>query len=788
MGAATALPASAAASAGPPPAFSVIGGTNAPDEPGAFVPIAPFRALDTRTTAAVAADSSVTLHLGGVGGIPKNVGAVVFNLTVADAKSFGFITAYPADTTRPNASHVNFSAGQIVPNSVTVPVNLGRVTLFNRSSGSVQLIADVSGYYLVGEPTAPGAFKAISPSRLLDTRNSSAVGPDSSVSFQVGGASGIPANAASVVFNLTVADAKSFGFITAHASGTSRPNASNVNFSAGQIVPNAVTVPVGADGKVTLFNRSSGTVQLIADVSGYYLPGVAASGGTFQGLSPARLLDTRNSAAVGSDSSVSFQVGGVSGIPAKASAVVFNLTVADAKSFGFITAHASGTGRPNASNVNFSAGQIVPNSVTVPVGTDGRVTLFNRSGGTTHLIADVSGYYLPGTPSRSVYTWGANWDGQLGNGSSAEHSTTAVQATGVSRVQRVEGLMTKIALGSDGTVRTWGSGMFGQLGNRTTADSHVPVQVEGLSTVVAVEGAETTNYAVLSHGTVWAWGLNSHGQLGDGTTTNSTIPVQVAGLTGVTEVTSDGGSAYALMEDGTVRGWGDNRFGQLGNGTTTNSSVPVEIPGLTGVKSIEIESGTAYALLQDGSVRAWGGNRWGQLGNGTTADSSVPVPVIGLGNVKAVHSGYHSASALLNDGTVRAWGYNAYGQLGNGTTSNSSVPVQVSGLTGVAALSSEFYSYYALLTDGTVRSWGYNASGELGNGTTSHSSIPVQAIGLAGVKEVGSNWGNGYALLTDGTVRAWGGNYAGELGNGTTTASSVPVVVQGLSDVTALQS
>ncbi|TXB86321.1 hypothetical protein FRD82_26415, partial [Mycobacterium tuberculosis] len=154
---------------------------------------------------------------------------------------------------------MNFGVGQTVANSVTVPVGAdGKVSLFNRSSGTTQLIADVSGYYLAGTPVVPGAFAPLAPSRMLDTRGGSPAGPDSAVSFQVGGVSGIPANVSAVVFNLTVTGSQSFGFVSAFASGTARPNASNVNFGVGQTVANSVTVPVGADGKVSLFNRSSG--------------------------------------------------------------------------------------------------------------------------------------------------------------------------------------------------------------------------------------------------------------------------------------------------------------------------------------------------------------------------------------------------------------------------------------------------------------------------------------------------------------------------------------------------
>jgi len=363
---------------------------------GTFSPVSPTRVLDTRNSSPVGADSSVSFKVAGVNGIPAKVSAVVFNLTVTQPRSLGFITAYASGTARPNASNLNFSARQTVPNLVTVPVGAdGRVTLFNRSPGSSHLIADVTGFYVTGTPTTAGSFKSISPSRLLDTRNSSAVGADSPVTFQVAGVNGIPASVAAVVFNLTVTQARSLGFVTAYASGATRPNASNLNFSAGQTVPNLVTVPVGANGKVALFNRSSGSAHLIADVAGYYLPGNPTATGAFKAVGPTRILDTRNASPAATDGSVSFQVAGARGVPAGALAAVFNLTVTSSKSFGFVTAYPSGSLRPNSSNLNFSTGQTVPNLVSVPLGSDGKVTLFNRSGGSAQLIVDLAGYFLP---------------------------------------------------------------------------------------------------------------------------------------------------------------------------------------------------------------------------------------------------------------------------------------------------------------------------------------------------------------------------------------------------------
>lgn len=366
--------------------------------PGTFTPITPTRLLDTRGSSPVASNSTVSFQVAGVEGIPAKVASVVFNLTVTSPQRAGFVTAYASGSQKPDASNLNFSPAQTVPNLVTVPVGAdGKVTLYNRSDGTTQLIADVTGYYATGTPATPGAFRSLAPSRILDTRSGSPVAKNSTLAFQVAGVKGIPASVAAVVFNLTVTQSKFDGFLTAFASGRAAvPNASNLNFAAGQDVPNLVTVPVGADGKVAVFNRSDGTTHVIADVAGYYLPGTPTAPGAFKAIGPTRALDTRNAgnAPAAAEKTVTFQVAGANGIPASVSAVVFNLTVTAPGSIGFVTAFASGTTRPNASNLNFVKAQTVPNLVVVPVGSDGRVSLFNRSSGSSELIADIAGYFL----------------------------------------------------------------------------------------------------------------------------------------------------------------------------------------------------------------------------------------------------------------------------------------------------------------------------------------------------------------------------------------------------------
>ena len=170
----------------------------------------------------------------------------------------------------------------------------GRLTLTNTSSGTAHLIVDVSAYFHEGKPSSPGTFSSVAPTRLLDTRLSSGpVAGGKSVSFMVGGKLGIPTNASAVVLNLTATQTASFGFLTAYAAGSLMPRASNVNYSAGQTVPNLVVVPVGTDGKVTVSNTSSGAAQVIADVAGYFLPGKPVQAGALRALYPTRFLDTR---------------------------------------------------------------------------------------------------------------------------------------------------------------------------------------------------------------------------------------------------------------------------------------------------------------------------------------------------------------------------------------------------------------------------------------------------------------------------------------------------------------
>ncbi|MCX6380516.1 MAG: hypothetical protein NT023_13755 [Armatimonadetes bacterium] len=244
-----------------------------------------------------------------------------------------------------------------------------------------------------------------------------------------------------------------------------------------------------------------------------------------------------------------------------------------------------------------------------------------------------------------------------------------------------------MALASDGTVWGWGANFMGQLGDGTTVGRQIPTRAPSLSGIVQISGNQTNSMALKSDGTVYSWGFNYYGGVGDGTTTNRTSPVVVTGLDHVIQVSEGGYYALALKSDGTVWAWGRNNSGQLGDGTTVTRLTPVSVPSLTNVMQISAGQEHSVAILGDGSVVAWGQNYAGQLGDGTTTGRLTPVPISGLVNITQISAGNQNSMALQSDGTVLTWGANYGGQLGDGTTVGRTVPDVVPGLTNQTAIS-----------------------------------------------------------------------------------------------------
>jgi len=345
------------------------------------------------------------------------------------------------------------------------------------------------------------------------------------------------------------------------------------------------------------------------------------------------------------------------------------------------------------------------------------------------------------------------------------------------------GLEYSLAVAADGTVWAWGNNSGGQLGDGTTTWGFAPVQVKGMNDVIAIASGFGHTLALRSDGTVWAWGRNRDGQLGDGTTPLCLIPVQVQGVNDVIAIAGGVGHTLALSRDGTVWAWGLNRCGQLGDGTRTRCLTPVQVKAMSDVDAIVAGFDHTVALRSDGTVWAWGKNLDGQLGDQNKADHLIPVQVQGISDVIVIAGGKGHTVALRSDWTVWAWGWNYYGQLGDGTTIERSTPVQVKRIGDVVAIAGGEFHTVALCRDGTVWAWGWNYYGQLGDGTTTNSSIPVQVQGISDVVAIASGFTHALALCRDGTVWAWGQNNEGQLGDGTFTNSSIPVQVQELPHV-----
>lgn len=391
--------------------------------PGQYQPLPPARILDTRTgtggyATPVGAGQVIAVQVAGVGSVPKMTdpnppSAAVLNVTVTGATAPSYLTVYPTGVNRPLASNLNFVAGQTVPNLVVVALGPdGKVAVFN-GAGNVHVIFDVAGWVSTQgktpSPATAGLYRPLVPARLLDTRTGFGGSPTmtagQTINLQVTGKGSMPATGVTaVVLNVTATGPTAAGYLTVFPAGGTSPLASNLNFVPGQTVPNRVMVKVGTGGQVSLFN-GPGTTDVVVDVGGWFTDGsdATATGGQFTGLTPARVLDTRNgtggfSTPVGPGGTIQLLVAGQGGVPVmtalvRPTAVVLNLTVTDTTSAGYLTLYPSdSTTRPLASDLNWTAGLTVPNLVVVKLGADGKVAIFNGAG-STHVIADVVGWY-----------------------------------------------------------------------------------------------------------------------------------------------------------------------------------------------------------------------------------------------------------------------------------------------------------------------------------------------------------------------------------------------------------
>jgi hypothetical protein len=406
---------------------------------GTYQTVTPARVLDTRdgtgvpaaAVGPVLADGTLDLNVLGVSGVPATgVSAVVLNLTVTTATKPSFLTVWPSGTTKPNVSSINFVAGTNRANLVTVPVGAnGKISIWN-PAGTVQVIADVMGYYNSDAATTAGGFYQYAASeRKLDTRKSGgplAPGQKVSVPVDLSDPFIVDANAhiSALAVNITAVNPTARGFLTAWDGVGAAPGTSNLNFSAGTVTPNMAIVPVGkcvACGtstglpSISVVNGSTGTVNVLVDIVGYYddgqlvdtVDGLPVDGARFKPMTPTRIVDSRS--GLGTTTFKGSAVNKMVQLPARAGAgpdsvaVVTNTTAVVPSLPTFVTLWADfgfGDPMPTVSNLNAVKGDIVANGTitelafdlnsTSPIPLFDRFSIYNNAG-IVNVLVDVVG-------------------------------------------------------------------------------------------------------------------------------------------------------------------------------------------------------------------------------------------------------------------------------------------------------------------------------------------------------------------------------------------------------------
>ncbi len=348
--------------------------------PPRFSPQTPSRVLDSRQTGGpIEAQAQRELDLSI--SVPFAATAVVLNVTAVSPSMAGYLTVYPCDIARPEASSLNYIVGQTVANAVTVAIRASRkICLY--AHGATDVIADLSGWY-AADGTGEGLV-ASAPRRVLNTRVSTTPAAGSTTRLALAGI--VSADATSVVMNLTAVDPTGAGYVTTYPCDQVLPNTSSVNYAAGQIVPNYVTVKLAADKSVCLFTSAS--AHLLADLLGWYAPSSSVG---FVEMAPYRAFDSRK------DAPGKVRSNGVMWLTFDSQPVAWlmNVTAVGPDAAGYITAYPCETSPltapPDASNLNYSAGQVVPNQVLVSPGATRSVCFFSQAA--SHLLADLAGSF-----------------------------------------------------------------------------------------------------------------------------------------------------------------------------------------------------------------------------------------------------------------------------------------------------------------------------------------------------------------------------------------------------------
>jgi alpha-tubulin suppressor-like RCC1 family protein len=410
-----------------------------------------------------------------------------------------------------------------------------------------------------------------------------------------------------------------------------------------------------------------------------------------------------------------------------------------------------------------------------------------------------------------LFCRGANSLGQLGNGSGLDSlvvfqqvSTSVLGNTRIKPDVIAVGQYHSCAIKPDGNVACWGANAQGQLGDGTTTSSNQAVHVaipEGAQ-AIAAGGAHTCVLTKL--GTVACWGDNSAGQLGTGITNgvliDSLVPKAAANPLNYRylAIAAAANQTCAVVTNGDVACWGQGNLGGGISGTNSNSNttqatapfITALVPG--GAKSISIglnlinpSLGATCVVTNLAGVSCWGFNAEGQLGDGSVLNRVNPVSTTLVGAAKTISLSDQTSCAVLSNGKSVCWGSGAFGQVGNGQLTPQTIPTNVSITGNSFAIAAGRYFTCGLKDAGIAECWGTGTNGQLGNGVLANTTLPSPVTGITTATVIGAGSQHACVLLANAEIYCWGGGAQGQLGNGQSVASSTPVKVLGFTGVVA---
>jgi alpha-tubulin suppressor-like RCC1 family protein len=393
-------------------------------------------------------------------------------------------------------------------------------------------------------------------------------------------------------------------------------------------------------------------------------------------------------------------------------------------------------------------------------------------------LATGGGHTCALTPGGSAFCWGANVEGQLGDGTEIGRGSPVAVAGGHSFWALTAGSEHTCGLAFSGAAYCWGYNSWGQAGVSSSRWLTLPMPVSGGLSLVAISAGESHTCGIASDGT-WCWGYNWYGQLGGGSASEfSSTPVRIPGNEVFAEISAGGFHTCGRTTAGQVYCWGANAGGQLGDGTTGASSGPTRVAGNLTFASVSAGGMFTCGLTNAGVAYCWGS---GPLGDGNNSASPMPVAVAGNLTFSAIDAGASHVCATTSSGAAFCWGNNSEGAVGTGSQYGSTVPAPVFGGPFSTLTAGNWHSC-GLTSGGAAYCWGYNLDGELGNGviTVSSSARPLPVDGGLTFLSLSAGGKHTCGVASGGTAYCWGDNGELQLGTGMVNESYMPVSVYGI--------